>query len=135
MDFQEIAARLDDIRTYDPKASVRTIMVKLGQLSEQSMLLEGIEDEADVPEEDIDEMRRDAIAGTIMACFDFAAQHDIDMEKAVEERIEMMEDLAETREAIDEAVEADDAEALADALGAETNEVPTDRDPDDRMFQ
>lgn len=127
MQVTDIVAELDDIRPDDEEAenSLEILMVKLGQMATGRLKLQSDAAEEKLDQEDRDEARRDLVAGLAVAAFEYAAEHDIDMEKALEERIEGMRDAAEKQAEVKEAMESGDAEALAEALGVDAQAVPT----------
>lgn len=96
MDVTAIAETLRDIRTEDdePDNGLKLIGAKVGQLHEASMTLEAAEEHG-VDDDKIDGARRDLIAGIVVACAEYAEEHDIDLETAIEERLELMREQAE----------------------------------------
>lgn len=136
MELTELTAELDELRPDDEDVteSVQLLMAKVGQMAEGSMQLG--EEAIEVEDEMIDEIRRDLLAGVVFAAIEYAEQHDLDTELAVEERLEQIREKREQQQAIRDAIESGDAAGLADALDADAQEVPTgDDDEDGRMFQ
>lgn len=132
MELQELLDELDELRGADeePEETLQTIMVKIGQMAEADVRVD--DDVADAMGDDfVDEMHRDLCAGALFAVLEYAAEHDIDVEHALEERMESLKEMKEQRDAVEDAKEENDAEALADALGAEQNEVPTGGEDED----
>lgn len=135
MDLTELANELDEIRPEDEDASdsMFILMAKLGQMAESGIKLQSDEAE-ELPQEKRDAHRRDLLAGTVIACAEYAAEHDVDMDKAVEERIERMREIKESRKELAEAAAEGDAQAVADALRGDSDE-DDGGDSGGRMFQ
>lgn len=140
MELTEIAQRIKTLRAEDdePENAVRLLAAKVGQLAESAIHGEKM-DEGDVSQDQLDEHRRDLFAGLLLSTMEYAFEHDLDVELAVEERLEHMEERHEKSQAVREAVENGDAAALAEALEADQNEVPTglfdDDDSESPAFQ
>lgn len=136
MDLNELREALDEIRPDEASDSLSILMTKVGQMAEGGIKMRNAPDDA-IPSEAKEAHRRDLLAGTIIACFEYAAEHDVDVEQAIEERIERMREMKEKREAVENAIENGDAAALAEALGSDANEVPTgmfgDEDDDEDL--
>jgi hypothetical protein len=133
MEIEEITQALEEIRPEDedPSDSLSIIMTKVGQMAMGGLQLDADGAEEQLGEETIDEQRRDLVAGLVFAAVEYCAEHDIEMETALQERMEQMQEAAEQRQKIKEAMESGDAQELADALGADANEVPTGDDEDE----
>lgn len=138
MEIQEIADVIDEVHDkldeHDEYYGLEVLLIKLGQVADFRLQMQAI-DEDDVADETVEKARGDLAAGIVIATFEYAFQHDVDLESAIENRIEYMEERIAKRNEIQQAMEDNDASALADALGVEANEVPTGDDADDRMFQ
>lgn len=127
MDFDQLQADLEAVRPDDSEASdaLEIIITKLGQMSMGRLRI----DAADEPS-NVDAYRRDLVAGLIVAAGEYCAEHDLDMDTAVEERIEQMKEAAAQLDSIEDAQTDGDAEALADALtGDESGDDEDDSDP------
>lgn len=131
-DLKEAMAELRSDGEASPENTLTMLMAKVGQMAEGTLKLDAATEEQ-VDDEAEAEHRRDLLAGTIVACVEYAAEHDIDIEQAVDERLERMREMKKQQEAIEEAVENGDAQALAEALGADGDgqEVPTEMFEDD----
>lgn len=138
MDLHELQDELDELRPHEPENSLEIIMASLGELAKSSVRLQDEVVER-IGQEKADEMRSNVIAATVVGCVEYATEHDLDLEQAIEDRLDLMRERTEQHQAIQDALEAGDASALADALDAQTQEVPpgafeTDGD-DPRGFQ
>lgn len=133
MNLSEIQEALTEMRpeSDEPEDAAMVLNVKAGQVAEAEIKIDAASEE--LSEEEIAEFRRDAVGGLVVAAAEYASEHDIDIDRAAEERVDRMSELAEKHKAVQEAVESGDAAALAEALGAQQNEVPTgDDDFDER---
>lgn len=137
MELTELQEALDEIRPDESEASesIALLMTKLGQMAEGKIKL-GSDAADELPAEAKEAAHRDLLAGVVVACVEYAAEYDVDLEQAIEERLEKMREMKEQRAKIKEAMESGDAKALAEALDADANEVPTgmfedDEDDDD----
>jgi hypothetical protein len=132
MELQDLQDELDELRPDDEEASesIRLLMAKLGQMAEANIRIE------DIPEDKRGEVHRDLVAGIILTCAEYATEYDVDIGHAIEERLDKMRERREKYEEVQKAMKEGDAEALAEALDADANEVPTgafgDGEDDDR---
>lgn len=137
MEISELQDALDEMRPEgdEPEDSVMVLTIKSGQVAEAEIKLDSAREQ--LSDAEIAELRRDAIGGLMVAAAEYAEEYDIDLGYAAEERIERMSKMADQHEEVQEAIESGDAAALAEALGAEQNEVPTGNeggDDDGRGF-
>lgn len=123
MELSELRDELAEIRPdeEDAEDSLHIIMAKVGQMAEAFFEF----DDDGLDEESVAAHRRDLLAGLIISAVEYAEEHDLSVENAVDERLERMRERKEQREEIMDAIDEGDAEALADALGAQAQEVPT----------
>lgn len=89
MDLTEISKELDELRPEDeePEDTLRLIMLKLGQVSNALMLLDELDEDSDISDRKIQGVKRDMFAGMVAAMFEFAAEHEIDVERAMDDRL------------------------------------------------
>lgn len=122
MDITDIQDEVDDLRPEgeDAEDSFEILVTNIGQVAKGEMLLDG----NDLGPEETAEYRRDMIAAVITACMEYAAEHDIDMGQAIEERLDHMRDLAQQRQAMEEK----DAAGIVDAItgGDDSSEEDSD---------
>lgn len=132
MELSELQEEVDDIRPEGevPSESIPLLMIKVGQMAEGQIRLDR-ESAKQWPEEARDATHRDLLAGVIIAAVEYAAEHDVDLEESITERLEKMREIKEQHDSVQSAVESGDAAALAEALGADANEVPTGMFEDD----
>jgi hypothetical protein len=123
MELSTLKETLDDIRPSDEDAteSVKILMTKLGQLTQSELRLHG-RDES----EKLNEVRRDAFAGVVIAALEYAEQYDIDVDEAIDERMDRMNAAKKRQEQMSKAVDDDDAKQLADALSGSDNDTDDD---------
>lgn len=95
MDLNEVVDALDEMRGDDeePTDSALVMSCKAGQVAETEIMLDEVGPH--VSEADLAEYYRDAIGGVIVAAANYASEKNIDLETAIDERIEYMESMAE----------------------------------------
>lgn len=125
MELSELKEAVDDIRPEEAEAtqSLALVMVKVGQMAEGALKVESADEEVD--DDHVTEAREDMLAGLLVAAAEYATEHDLDIEDAVASRLERMREMKEQHEEIQQAIEDGDAKALAEALGSDSQEVPT----------
>lgn len=118
MDLNDIQSDLEDLHAHGETAedSLKVLFVKAGQMAMGEIAIGDAED----PEQStVDDMRSEIVGKTVLACVEYAIEHDLDLGAAVEEELGHMKDHMSQVEAINEAVDSNDPEALADAIGEE----------------
>lgn len=111
MDLNDIQAEIDELRgAEDAEDSLEIIVNNVGKLAKGELLF----DERDLAEDTEGEQRRDVVASVVTACMEYAAEHDLDMNRAMEERLEYMHEVAEQREAMEEMDAAGIVEQVTD---------------------
>lgn len=132
MDLTQLQDELDSVRPEDssPTEPLTLLTAKLGQMAEGKVKLSSsVGSQMEDDEEAY--FRRDMVAGLIFSCIEYGEEYDLDLDKAIEERLDMMKEMQDYHDEVAEAKESGDAKALADALDADANEVPTGKDTDD----
>lgn len=116
MDLKEIQSELESLRPEEDDAgsSLRIITAKVGQMATGDMMME----DSSHSTEEVEHARRDLFAGLITAAVEYASEHEIDVEQAIEERLDRMRDQAEMRDALS----SGDASKVADAFSEDSED-------------
>jgi hypothetical protein len=98
--LDEIVERVEQLRDewQSGDSPDKLLTAKIGHLAEAELAIEAMtEDDFEGAIIDYDDaadyQRRDAVAGILTPLVGYAVEHDIDITKAVEERLEAMEDI------------------------------------------
>lgn len=114
MEITTIADELDDLRSEDEEIedSFMILSAKIGQTAEALVRVKDLTDddleEIGIDREDVDAAIRDVVGGVIVASVTLGEEYDVDVNKAVEERIELMKHSQQFREQMREAQDGAD---------------------------
>lgn len=130
MHLEELMDEIDDLRPDGEEAAhtLNLLQIKLGQVAEGLMNIETLRDQAEeedveFPERKVQGVKRDMFAGIVAAAFEFASEHDIDVERAMDDRIAQMKEMRKRSELTEKLREA--------GFSEEGGPVDTELDPDD----
>lgn len=114
MELSTVQAEMDALRPEkNDTRPMYVMMAKLGQIAQSEGKMASVDNLSENEQERADRHRRDLFAALVMTTLQYADQHDIDVDHALEERLEFMQKQQDRREKI---ADADDAEELAEAM-------------------